>query len=350
MGRSRAAVNRTLVALVAGVVAFGLGAFATAQRLVVNSYGGEYQDLIMEAIIEPFQEAFGVEVVYDAVGSAAEDYARIRATRGNPGFDVVVMTAPEALQGCREGLLVEMTEEEVPNLAALNSAVRESAGPCGAVHELQYMSLLYNTNHVDPAPTSWHDLWDPRWEGHVLIPDITSIMAVYLLQMSSLINGGDLQNLDPGFAALAELAPRTVAIESSSAVMAQYVERDEAWILPYWSGRAQFYKDEGWPVDFLIPEEGTIPLIATLSVPIGAENRELALQFVNFWLEKEQQEAWALAYNVGSARSDLELPEDFTATQITSAEQLDQLILPDQLEIASRRTEWAERWQREIRR
>ena len=83
---------------------------------------------------------------------------------------------------------------------------------------------------------------------------------------------------------------------------------------------------------------------------LKGKDLEVALQFVNFWLEKEQQEAWALAYNVGSARSDLELPEDFTATQITSAEQLDQLILPDQLEIASRRTEWAERWQREIRR
>ncbi len=343
-------LGSTRSVLAAGVALFILASPAVAQRLIVNSYGGEYEELIFEAIIRPFEEQFGVEVVYDAVGSAAEDYARIRATRGNPGFDVVVMTAPEALQGCRESFLVEMTEELVPNLADLNPAVRESVGPCGAVHELQYMSLLYNTNHVSPPPTSWHALWDDQWTGRVLIPDITSIMAVYLLQMSTLINGGELDDLSPGFEALSELAPRTVAIESSSAIMAQFLERDEAWILPYWSGRAQHYKDEGWPVDFLIPEEGTIPLLATLSVPVGAQNRELALEFVNFWLAKEQQEAWALAYNVGTARSDLELPDDFAATQITSAEQLEQLILPDQLEIASKRSEWAERWQREVRR
>lgn len=344
-------MKRTLRHLPLCLAALLLAGTALAQnRLVVNSYGGEYEELIFEAIIRPFQEQFGVEIVYDAVGSAAEDYARIRATRGNPGFDVVVMTAPEALQGCREGLLVEMTEAEVPNLAHLNQEVRDSVGPCGAVHELQYMSLFFNTNHVDPAPTSWHALWDEQWTDRVLIPDITSIMAVYLLQVTSLINGGTLDDLTPGFAALAELAPRTVAIESSSAIMAQFVERDEAWILPYWSGRAQFYKDEGWPVDFLIPEEGTIPLLATLSVPIGAANRELALEFVNFWLEKEQQEAWALAYSVGSARADLELPADFAATQITSAEDLAQLILPDQMEIAERRTEWAELWQRQVRR
>lgn len=344
----RRATRRWAVAMCLALLGFGVT--VSAQKLIVNSYGGEYEELIFEAIIRPFEAQFGVEVVYDAVGSASEDYARIRATRGNPGFDVVVMTAPEALQGCREGFLLEMTEETVPNLAALNASVRESAGPCGAVHELQYMSLLYNTNHVDPAPTSWQALWDPQWEGHVLIPDITSIMAVYLLQMTSIINDGSLDNLDPGFAALAKLAPKTVAIESSSAIMAQYMERDEAWILPYWSGRAQFYKDSGWPVDFLIPVEGTIPLLATISIPTGAANKDLALQFVDFWLAKEQQEAWALAYNVGSARSDLELPDDFAATQITSAEQLEQLILPDQLEIAAKRNEWAERWQREVRR
>src|SRR5690606_41789585 len=70
---------------------------------------------------------------------------------------------------------------------------------------------------------------------------------------------------------------------------------------------------------------------------------------LNFWLEKTQQENWALAYTVGSAREDLELPAEFAATQITSAAQLEQLLLPDQLEIATERPNWAERWQREIR-
>lgn len=338
------------IRLLGGVLLLTVLALATAQDLVVNSYGGEYEELIHEAIIEPFEEQFDVDVLYDATGSAAEDYARIRATRGNPGFDVVVMTAPESLQGCREELLMPLTEENVPNIAELNRDVMATVGDCGAVHEIQYMSLMWRTDHVDQPLTSWQELWDPQYEGHVVIPDITSIMAVYLLQMASVINDGTLSDLDPGFEAIAELAPRTAAIESSSSIMRQYVERDEGWILPYWSGRAQLMKDEGLPVDFTIPEEGTIPLLSTLNVPINAEHKELALEFINFWLEKTQQEAWALAYKVGSARSDLELPEEFAARQITSSEDLEQLLLPDQMEIAQRRSEWTERWQRDIRR
>lgn len=346
-------MNRSCLSFVSVLLlTFSVAVSVSAQsnRLVVNSYGGKYQEIIMKTIIEPFERQFGVEVVYDAVGSAAEDFARIRATRGNPGFDVVVMTAPEALQGCRENLLARLTTANVSNLAALNRNIRETVGDCGAVHELQYMSLLYRTDRVRPAPTSWKALWDDRYAGHVLIPGIRSIMAVYLLQVVSVMNGGSLFNLDAGFEAITELAPKTVAIEASSSVMSQYVERDEAWILPYWSGRAELLKQSDLPVDYLIPKEGTIPLLATLSVPAGAQNKELAFKFINFWLEKEQQERWALAYNVGSARNDHDLPMEFAERQITSQEDLDRLLLPDQLRLATERPGWTERWQRNIRR
>jgi putative spermidine/putrescine transport system substrate-binding protein len=336
----------TLLVMLFAAVTVG----AQSGQLVVNSYGGQYEDVIRETIIEPFEEEFGVEVVYDAVGSAAEDFARIRATRGNPGFDVVVMTAPEALQGCREELLTPLTTRDIPNLARLNRDIRDTVGDCGAVHELQYMSLLYRTDRVSPAPTSWQALWDDSYAGHVLIPGIRSIMAVYLLQVTSVMEGGSLFNLDPGFEAIAELAPKTVAIEASSSVMSQYVERDEAWILPFWSGRAELLKKNGLPVDYLIPEEGTIPLLPTLSVPANARNKDLAFEFINFWLAKERQEAWALAYNVGSARSDLDLPADFAERQITSQEDLDSLLLPNQLRLSEQRSGWTERWQRTIRR
>lgn len=336
--------------IVGGLALLLTTTLAAAQDLIVNSYGAQYEELIRETIIEPFEEQFGVEILYDATGSAAEDFARIRATGGQPGFDVVVMTAPESLQGCREGVLEPLTEENVPNLAALNADVQAAVGGCGAVHEIQYMSLMWRTDRVTEAPTSWQALWDPAYAGHVMIPDIRSIMAVYLLQVTSVMNGGELFELDPGFEAIAELAPNTVAIEASSSIMRQYVERDEAWILPYWSGRAQLAVDDGLPVNFTIPEEGTIPLLPTLNIPAGAQNKDLAFEFVNFWLEKTQQENWALAYNVGSARSDLDLPEEFAARQVTSAEDLAALLLPDQLQLAEERPAWTERWQREIRR
>ena len=59
----------------------------TDDTLVVNSFGGEYQELIEKAVIGPFEKKFGVKVVHDATGTSSQDYAKIRASKGAPGFE-----------------------------------------------------------------------------------------------------------------------------------------------------------------------------------------------------------------------------------------------------------------------
>lgn len=321
---------------------------AHAQTLVVNSYGAEYEEIIFETIIRPFEEEFGVRVVYDPTGSAAEDYARIRATGGNPGFDVVVMTASEAILGCDEGLLAPLTEDRVPNMARLLPEVQSTVGECGAVHEIQYMALMYRTDFLDSPPTSWRIFEDPQYEGRYLLPNFNTIMGVFLTQVFSVMEGGTTEEIGPGFDYLATVAPGAVEFVQSSSIMANYIENGTVWMLPYWNARGALLKQDGLPVDFVIPEEGTIPLLATISIPAGAENLDLAYAFVNFWLEKDRQEAWAQAYNVGTIRDDVELPEDFRQDQITSAEDIQRLLLPDLRVLGQQRSTWAGRWMREI--
>lgn len=57
------------------VAATGLVRSADAEQLIVNSYGGPYEDIIRDRIIEPFEKEFGVKVIYDAVGSASQDFS-----------------------------------------------------------------------------------------------------------------------------------------------------------------------------------------------------------------------------------------------------------------------------------
>src|SRR4051812_45739826 len=88
-----------------------------ADTLVVNGYGAEFQDIITRTTIEPFEKKFGVKVTYDNTGTAAQNYAKIRASRGAPGFDVPAeLTPPEVILGQKEKLLETIGEAEVPNL------------------------------------------------------------------------------------------------------------------------------------------------------------------------------------------------------------------------------------------
>ncbi len=335
--------------LLIAALAVSLPEFAHAETLVVNSYGGPYEAIIRQAIIEPFERKTGVDVVYDAVGSASQDYAKIKATNGHPGFDVVVMTASQSLQGCRDGVLDKLDGSAIPNLAALNASLQDAAGPCGAVHEVQYLSLLYRTDRLGSAPTSWTDLLGPNLEGKIVLPTFQNIMAVYLLEMMSIAEGGGLiDNIDPGFAAMARLAKQSIGFEQSSAILESYIKDGTVWAMPFWNGRAQLLVDEGLPVDYVRPKEGTIPLIATLNIPVGSEHKAAARSFIDFFLEKTSQEAWVTAYKVGSARSDIEVPEALRRRQITSGEDLKSLKLPDLTVLGGKLSEWGERWDRDV--
>jgi putative spermidine/putrescine transport system substrate-binding protein len=324
-------------------------ASAFAETLIVNSYGGPYEAIIEERIIKPFEEKYGVDVVYDAVGSASQDYAKIKATKGQPGFDVAVMTASQSLQGCKDGLLEKLDAGAVPNLQKLEPTLATVAGPCGAVHEVQYMALLYRTDKLAVAPTSWSSLFDPQLHGKIILPTFQNVMAVFLLEIMSVVRGGDMiDNIEPGFAAMAELARQSIGFEQSSAILESYIKDGTVWAMPFWNGRAQLLVDQGVPVDYVRPKEGTIPLIATLNVPVGAQNKEAAMAFIDFFLEKSSQEAWVTGYQVGSARTDIDIPVDIRKRQITTKADLDGLKLPDLSRIADKLGEWGERWERDV--
>src|SRR5256885_6559897 len=90
------------------------------ETLIVNTQGGEYQELVERVVIRPFEKKFGVKVLHDPTGTASQDYAKIRASRGAPGFDVAgLLTPPEVILGVKEGLLEKLSEREVPNLKHL---------------------------------------------------------------------------------------------------------------------------------------------------------------------------------------------------------------------------------------
>lgn len=338
-------------ATVVGIIAAGiLSSIERASRdaLVLNSYGGPYFKIIDDRILKPFEALTGIEVVYNAIGTAAQDYAKIKATNGRPGFDVVVMTAPQALQGCQDGLLEPITVEQVPNLAFLDENIQSVAGPCGVVVEMQYMALLWRTDKVSAPLESWQDLYRDEFDQRVLLPKFENIMAVYLTLMFSHIESGSMDDVDSGFRSLSRLAPRALAFETSSSRMAAYLKTGRASAAAYWSGRAQLLKDTGAPVEYVIPREGTIPLIVTASIPIGARNKEYARKFIDFWLEKRNQEAWVQGYSVGSIRAGLDLPPEVRARQITRREDIERLLLPDFDALARNRTHWNQRWKREI--
>ena len=143
-------IKRASAAAVAGLGAPYVWSQKSDDTLVVNSFGGEYQELFEKNVIEPFEKKFSVKVVHDATGTSSQDYAKIRASKGAPGFDVAAaLSPPEVLLGAKEGLLEKITDKEVPNLKYTWEKARQTLPPVTVIHTLQFDSLLYNKDKLD---------------------------------------------------------------------------------------------------------------------------------------------------------------------------------------------------------
>lgn len=323
-----------------------------ADTLVVTAYGGEYETVFKQAVVHPFEKKFGVQVTYDQSGGAAQTYAKIRAARGAPGFDVAAeLTAPEAILGAREKMLEPVTEKEVPNLKYVWARSRTAIPPVGIISYYQYMALLWNKKNLD-KPDSWAAYWEPETlkksaiKGHLLGHDpATNLLEVYALIMAARLKGGGVHDMSGAWDLLAKQKPWLGAVIQTSAQASPYFENDEVWLTPYWSGRSGYYASKGYTLGYTIPKEGTIGLADVSAIPIGASNKKLAFEFLNFRLDPEAQHSFCTGYFASPARPDITgWSDDFKETQITTEAQMKQLDLPDSAMLGKERNPWVLKW------
>ena len=324
----------------------------SSDALVVNAYGGEFREVLLATVVRPFERKFGVQVNYDGTGGAYEDYARIRAAHGYPGFDVAnELTPAEIVAGAGEGLLEPITEKDVPNLRHVWPRSVEIVPDYGVVHSYQYVALVWNRDRI-AKPDSWADYWRParllaaKAKGHLLgYKPVSNLLEIYSLLMAAKLRGGGLDNMEPAWEMLKVNRDWRAASVGTSSEAAPYFENEVAWLAPFWSARAGFLVHRNYPVGYTIPREGTVGVANVAAVPIGAKNRKLAFEFINFQLDPEIHRAFSLANFSSPGRPDIDWPQDYADTQIVTEAQMAALDLPDARVIAQKRTEWNARWQ-----
>jgi len=323
-----------------------------ADTLVVTGYGGEYRDIFMRTVIEPFEKKFSVQVVYDEA-NGIDPYPRVRATRGSPGFDVAGETTPPTLfLGTKEKLFEPITEKDVPNIKYAFQKSASVIPPNGIVQTYQYLALIWDTKKLD-KPTSWLDYWQAgahygdKVKGHVITHGPSNFpLLIYAMIMGARAAGGSESNLTPAWDLLKGLKPYVGTVAATSAQAVPYMENEEVWIMPFWSARAALYASRGLPFGYTVPKEGTIALANCSAIPVGSPNKKLAFAFLNFRLEPEIQKAFCEAYFSSPGRPDIAgFAPSFVDEQITTEAKMASMVFPDDPLIAQKQREWTLQWQ-----
>ena len=96
----------------------------------------------------------------------------------------------------------------------------------------------------------------------------------------------------------------------------------------------------------IVPKEGVIANIDTAAVPVGAKNKKLAYEFINFMLDRDSQRAWCIAYFCSPGRGDItDWPKGFAGNADRDREAVRLGQASDLEAIGNDRKDWTLRWQ-----
>ena len=174
------------------------GSASARTELTVIVYGGSFEEGWRKAVIEPFEAANPDIKVKIATGLTLQNVALMRAQKDDVQVDVMMMDEIGAAQANAEGLYHPLDPAKIPNIEKLYPQFRIEGDP---YTKFMYVSqaLVYNTDQIKEEPTSWKALWDPAYAGRVAVPDITTSHGAFFLLTAADMNGGGLENVDPGF-------------------------------------------------------------------------------------------------------------------------------------------------------
>lgn len=316
------------------------------KKLIVTSFGGDYETAQKEYLIKPFEKEFNAKVEVVTLYSA-DALVRMRAEKNSPTLDVVQFSGGQEIQAAKEGLILKADEKLLTNQKDLYRTALNKNG-YGPSIAFDALGIIYNDKKITTPPTSWNDLWKPEYKGHVGLVDITNTFGLQFAVMNAKLAGGDETNMDPGFEKIKTLLPNTAAIVASTPDVGNLFAQEEAWIAAYDSGYAFNFRKKGQPIKFVIPKEGAMATFINAQVVTGTKNADLAQEFINYALRPEVQKAFAEQTGFAPSNKNVKLAEDLAAVIPYGEEAVNSLVPLNWEVVSTSRSAWTVQWNKLI--
>ncbi len=340
--RSRVALASSVAAVFSCIVSV-----AQAQNLVVGIFGGSFAEDSKTCHISEFEKKTGAKVQLK-LGSSAQFAAAIRATGGKSDFDVVYIDNSLATQLKNEKLLEKIDRSKLSNGTQISSRAFDKDDQY-VVFMTGATVIVYDKKQVKTPPTSWADLGRPEYAGRLAIGDISGTSGMQFLLALNKMNGGTLDNMDPGFLAVKPLAKASVTLYTQADQIVSLFERGEIVVAVWYPDRAGSAIDKGLPLGVVYPKEGAVGILPALAVPRGTQSMALAHQYIDEVLSAKGQECFAEKKYAGPVNTSVKLSEKAAAI-VPYRDTFDAMYFPDPEAVAKSLPLWTRRWQREVAR
>ncbi|WP_293868643.1 ABC transporter substrate-binding protein [uncultured Alsobacter sp.] len=339
-------LNRRSFVAGAGALTAGLAApsilRAQAKELVVGAASSQ-KTWSEEIMIPAFEKKYGVKVIFEGTRSLV-NLEKMQKNKGNQYLSVVQMDDPVMIIAVAEGLLDPITAARVPNSANLKPGVTHMDGMW--VNYLQpWVGIAYNKEKVPTAPTSWADVFDPKYKGRIILPSLQNTEGVLNLFLASYLKTGKPMaeaqlDINSAFAKMAELKPNVLMSYTQEGQAYNLLEQGEAYmVMGAISSVALARKSKGAPIELAAPKEGTFSMPSGIALVKGGPQPELAAAYIDMLLSPEIQEKVTQATFALPTNGKVAPPAGLSNLTIHKV---------DWANVSKSRADWVSRWDREL--
>lgn len=280
----------------------------TVAKLTILVQGGPVGDAL-KAIANPmFAAQYPKAAVELTTSTNAAAFPKMLAQRKNPVIGGGMFNDLFAARG----MLTEMWAPFDP--AFLTEAVHVPAsvripGALGVTVQQTPFGIMYNPDRVE-APTSWTDLWNPKYRGRVAMHD-----AYFDAYAMASVSAGGPPSVEEGIKAWRPHRDNIAVWSVGPTSDQDLVHRGEVWLVPHWGGWAEQGRLQGKNVRFALPKEGATLWSNQLQCSVGfsAVETELIQRYLNTWLSPECQTAWLKEALISPAVDTVRIPDDLRA-------------------------------------
>lgn len=255
-----------------------------------------------------------------------------------------------------DGMWQSLDPKKVPNMANVYPSYHR-LNSRGIGWGLSGYGILYNKKLVKEPPTSWNDLFAPRFKGRVMVFDYGSGGGFNDVLAVAHANGGDAKRIDIAFEQFSKAAQsgQFLALFTTNEQVKDALARGEALIAPYFTSFGITWNQESpggnGPFAYAVPREGIIAYTFYFNVVQGStpDQTEAASAVINTYLSRPVIERYCNLTATIPAVKGTTLKPELEREPVFHPDVVRKAIQPDWVTANKQNAAWRQRWDREVK-
>jgi spermidine/putrescine transport system substrate-binding protein len=259
------------------------------QELGAELHFLNWEDYVDPAILEGFEEEYGVTVVLHLFEDEPELVSRVTAESGS--FDLFVGSGTVVGEMAEGRLLAPLDKSQIPNLENIAPEFLDHSWDRGNRYSAPYdwgsTGILYNSDMVTPEELSWSFLSDPEVAAHSVVDsDFSVVLGLALKSLGYSLKSDDDAELAEAVEVVSQQVRAGIEINNWWDVDDRVISGD-LWATHAFTGDASVAIAENPHLAFFIPNEGSDLYFDVFAIPRDAPNKRAAELFINYVLDAE---------------------------------------------------------------